>query len=165
MASENKQISQQELSELAMLARQAALAAYNPYSQFAVGAALRTKSGKIFTGCNIENASYSVTICAERVAGSQAVLQGQLDWDAMVVVSPQGVSLCGVCRQFCIEFAPNMQVWTGYLASNPGECEGSSIAKHSDLRGNQDLTGPVMIHELLPSGMTLDRTSTPERKR
>lgn len=130
-----------DLLELVSAARSAAAKAYNPYSQFAVGAALRTASGRIYTGCNIENASYSVTLCAERVAGSQAILHGESRWDSLVVLSPQRVSMCGVCRQFCHEFAPQMKVWVGYLLEDP------------------KLTGPILLSELLPAGMTLDRSS------
>ena len=64
-----------KLQELVAAAQNAALSAYNPYSKFAVGCALLSKSGRIYRGCNIENASFSVTICAERVAASQAILQ------------------------------------------------------------------------------------------
>lgn len=130
-----------DLLELVSAARSAAAKAYNPYSQFAVGAALRTAGGRIYTGCNIENASYSVTLCAERVAGSQAILHGELQWDSLVVLSPQRVSLCGVCRQFCHEFAPQMKIWIGYLLEDP------------------ILQGPVLLSDLLPAGMTLDRSS------
>lgn len=130
-----------DLLELVSAARSAAAKAYNPYSQFAVGAALRTASGRIYTGCNIENASYSVTLCAERVAGSQAILFGEMQWNSLVVLSPQRVSMCGVCRQFCHEFAPQMKIWTGYLLEDP------------------ILQGPVLLSDLLPAGMTLDRST------
>ena len=126
------------LLELVAAAQAAARSAYNPYSKFAVGCALLSKSGKIYCGCNIENASYSVTICAERVAASQAILQRDLEWDSMVVVSPERVSMCGVCRQFVHEFAPQLRVWCGYL-------------------DNCDLIGPVLLHEILPGAMTLNR--------
>ena len=125
------------LMELVLAAQNAAISAYNPYSRFAVGCAL-SKSGQVYCGCNIENASYSVTICAERVAASQAVLRRDLDWDTIVVVSPQRVTPCGVCRQFLHEFAPQLRVWNGYL-------------------DNLELIGPTLLHELLPSAMTLSR--------
>ncbi len=130
-----------KLQELVTAAQNAALSAYNPYSNFAVGCAILSKSGKIYCGCNVENASYSVTICAERVAASQAVLQRDLEWDSMVVVSPERVSMCGVCRQFVHEFAPQLRVWSGYL-------------------NNTDLIGPVLLDELLPAAMTLARKPT-----
>ena len=130
-----------KLLELVQSAQIAALSAYNPYSNFAVGCALLSKSGEIYRGCNIENASYSVTICAERVAAAQAILQRDLFWDSMVVVSPQRVTPCGVCRQFLHEFAPQLRVWCGYL-------------------NHLELIGPVLLHEMLPAAMTLTRNST-----
>ena len=130
-----------QLLELVQVAQNAALSAYNPYSNFAVGCAILSKRGKIYSGCNIENASYSVTICAERVAASQAVLHRDLEWDSIVVVSPQRVTPCGVCRQFLHEFAPQLRVWCGYL-------------------DNLELVGPVHLHDMLPAAMTLARNLT-----
>jgi len=127
-----------KLQELVAAAQNAALSAYNPYSKFAVGCALLSKSGRIYCGCNIENASFSVTICAERVAASQAILQQDVQWDSIVVVSPERVTICGVCRQFLYEFAPELRVWSGYLS-------------------NTDLIGPVLLSEMLPAAMTLAR--------
>lgn len=79
---------------------------YSPYSHFAVGAAVLTKSGKVFGGCNIENASYPVGICAERTAISKAVSEGERDIVALSVVgdTPGPCSPCGMCRQFISEF-------------------------------------------------------------
>ena len=79
---------------------------YSPYSHFAVGAAVLTKSGKVFGGCNIENASYPVGICAERTAISKAVSEGERDIVALAVVgdTPGRCSPCGMCRQFISEF-------------------------------------------------------------
>lgn len=135
-------IDENKLMELVRAAQLAAQSAYNPYSHFSVGCALLAKSGKIYCGSNIENASYSVTICAERVAASQAIFQGDRQWDAMVVVSPQRVTPCGVCRQFLSEFSPDLLVWGGYL-------------------DNFDLSGPVSMRDLLPAAMTLDRGQGP----
>ena len=86
--------------------------AYAPYSRYLVGAAVRTADGRVFTGANVENAAYSVAICAERVAGSAAVAAGSRDLEAVAVVasSPGPASPCGVCRQFLFEFNPNMTV-------------------------------------------------------
>src|SRR5690625_342509 len=80
--------------------------AYVPYSNFKVGAALRTKTGKIYTGCNIENSSYPVTCCAERVAIFSAIAQGEQDFlDMAVIADTEGpVSPCGSCRQVMSEF-------------------------------------------------------------
>ncbi len=109
-----KAMRQSELSsEWATLA-EAALAArahaYAPYSHFAVGAALRDEDGRIHTGCNIENASYGLTVCAERVAIWGAVADGTLAFKALAVASATGAMPCGACRQVMAEFAPDMPV-------------------------------------------------------
>ena len=84
--------------------------AHAPYSKFHVGAALLTASGKIFTGCNVENASYGLTICAERSAVCSAVAAGEREWVAMAVATPGGHSPCGACRQVLVEFAPELPI-------------------------------------------------------
>ena len=84
--------------------------AYVPYSSFPVGAALLTRSGKIYTGCNVENASYGLTVCAERVAIWKAVSEGETDFVALAVATNIGGSPCGACRQVMAEFAPDMPV-------------------------------------------------------
>ena len=90
--------------------------AHAPYSKFQVGAALLTASGKIFTGCNVENASYGLTICAERAAVFAAVAAGEgkagatNNWAAMAVATPGGHSPCGACRQVLVEFAPDLPI-------------------------------------------------------
>lgn len=93
---------------------QAAIAAsrhaYIPYSHYAVGAAIRTASGEVFTGCNVENAAYSAAICAERTALVKAVSEGHRDFAAIAVVTRNGGSPCGLCRQMLYEFAPEMRV-------------------------------------------------------
>ena len=93
----------QELIEVAKAYRERAYAAY---SHFKVGAAVLTKDGKVFGGCNIENASYPVGICAERTAISKAVSEGERDIVALAVVgdTPGPCSPCGMCRQFISEF-------------------------------------------------------------
>ncbi|MFA9423947.1 MAG: cytidine deaminase [Sedimentibacter sp.] len=85
---------------------------YSPYSDFKVGAAVYTKSGKIFTGCNIESASYSPTICAERVAISKSISEGYRDIEKIAIVgSDKKISFpCGVCRQFMLEFGKDIKV-------------------------------------------------------
>ncbi|MBR0303330.1 MAG: cytidine deaminase [Clostridia bacterium] len=87
-------------------ARDAASRAYAPYSGFSVGAALLTRDGKVYTGCNIENSSYSATLCAERVAISKAISAGERDLQAIAVVGGNGSRItppCGVCRQVMSE--------------------------------------------------------------
>ncbi len=97
----------EKLIQMALDAREHA---YAPYSHFQVGAALLTKNGKIYQGCNIENAGYTPTICAERTAFFKAVYEGERDFEAIAVVgSPEGpctgyASPCGVCRQVMMEF-------------------------------------------------------------
>ena len=97
-------------SELVRLARAARLQAYAPYSQYAVGAALLCASGRIYTGCNVENVSYGLTICAERTAVVKAVSEGDRDCVAIAVVTENGASPCGACRQMLSEFGPDMEV-------------------------------------------------------
>ena len=93
------------LSDAAISAREMS---YSPYSGFKVGAALLTKSGKIYKGCNIENAAFSPTICAERTAFAKAVSEGEYEFSAIAVAGwadkPGFAYPCGVCRQFMMEF-------------------------------------------------------------
>lgn len=80
--------------------------AYAPYSRYRVGAALLTRSGRIFTGCNVENAVYPLCTCAERVAIVKAVSEGETDFVALAVATANGASPCGACRQTLREFVP-----------------------------------------------------------
>ena len=96
-------------SELILLAEQARLKSYSPYSGFKVGAALLAKSGKVYLGCNIENAAYTPTNCAERTAFFKAVSEGEVAFEKIAVVGGRDepnemVSPCGVCRQVMAEF-------------------------------------------------------------
>lgn len=85
--------------------------AYVPYSGFRVGASVLTKTGEIFTGCNIESASYTPTICAERTAIFKAVSEGYRDFEAVVVVGDSGFTYpCGVCRQVIKEFGEETKI-------------------------------------------------------
>ena len=84
--------------------------AYAPYSKFLVGAAVVTEDGRIFTGTNVENASYGLTICAERVAAAAAVAAGHRKITAVAVATAGGASPCGACRQFLAEFGGSMDV-------------------------------------------------------
>jgi cytidine deaminase len=96
--------------ELVMEAREAAINAHAPYSKFRVGSALLAKSGKIFTGCNIESSSYSLTICAERTAIFKAISEGERSFLAIAVVSDgHGYTPpCGACRQVLMDLAGNI---------------------------------------------------------
>ena len=125
-------------------ARQLAQRAYCPYSNFSVGCVLVDAQGRTFEGCNVENASYSVTLCAERTAGSQAIAQGSRDWKSIYIVSPTRVSPCGTCRQFLFELAPDLQVYLGDLQAD-------------------SYIGPTSIRELLPMAMELQQTILPHR--
>ena len=86
------------------LAIEAQRRAYAPYSNYPVGAALRTRSGRILTGCNVENAAYPTSMCAERVAIYKAVSEGEKEFDVIAVVTPNGGTPCGGCRQVMAEF-------------------------------------------------------------
>jgi cytidine deaminase len=102
-------MSKDELLEAALQARSRAHA---PYSRFAVGAALLTKTGKVFSGCNVENISLGLTICAERVAVAAAVADGEKEFVAIAVVtdSVEPAVPCGACRQVLAEFSPAMKI-------------------------------------------------------
>ena len=86
--------------------------AYAPYSHFAVGAAVQAKSGAIYSGCNVENASYGLTVCAERNALFQAIAAGEREFSILAVVAdtPQPVAPCGACRQVMAEFGVDIIV-------------------------------------------------------
>ncbi|MEZ6014766.1 MAG: cytidine deaminase [Planctomycetota bacterium] len=91
--------------------------AYAPHSGFRVGAALLTEDGEIVQGCNVENASYGLTICAERVAATRAIAEGRGAFVAIAVIAdgPTPVPPCGACRQFLYEFAPDLVVISATL--------------------------------------------------
>jgi cytidine deaminase len=91
-------------------ATQAREQAYVPYSHYPVGAALLTTSGAVYTGCNIEIASFGATSCGERTAAFKAVSEGERDFAAVAVVTSNGASPCGICRQVLYEFGPEMIV-------------------------------------------------------
>jgi len=98
--------------ELIESAKQARERAFAPYSNFKVGAAVRTKSGKTFTGCNVESASYGLTVCAERVAIWKAVSEGETEFERIAVVADteELTPPCGACRQIIWEFCGDVSV-------------------------------------------------------
>ena len=120
---------------LVALAKEAMKHAYAPYSRFQVGAALLAKDGRVFTGCNVENASYGATNCAERTAIFKAVSEGYREFDAIAIVASSGEHIppCGICRQVLAEFMP----------------EGKVILD-SDEKGMVT----YLVRELLPSGFS-----------
>jgi len=105
--------------------------AYAPYSKYKVGAALQTTDGKIFQGCNVENASYGPSMCAERVAVFKAVSEGYKEFQAIAVATVNGGTPCGVCRQVLREFAPNLTVIISDLEGNSNEFTLADLLPHS----------------------------------
>jgi len=107
----------ERLEELLDSARKAREQAYTPYSCFPVGAALLTSDGEIFAGCNVENLSFGLTVCAERTALCSAVAAGKRQFSGMVVVTdtPEPATPCGACRQALYEFSPDLWIVTANL--------------------------------------------------
>ena len=132
-------ITKQEKQSLIDLANTARERAYAPYSNYAVGSALRTKTGRIYTGVNIENAAYPHTMCAERVAIFKAVSEGEKEFEAISVVTDNGGSPCGGCRQVLAEFGLD------------------TIVLMADGSGN--LVNETTVKELLPEAFTPDKLS------
>ncbi len=127
-------------ADLVKAAEEAMKNSYSPYSKIRVGAALLTKDGRVFTGCNVENASYGLSMCAERVAVFKAVSEGFRDFQAIAVASDSvNPSPCGACRQVLSEFSPDMDV-----------IYGGKVHK---------------LRELLPDGFRLGRWKWPLRSR
>src|SRR5438874_3586889 len=109
-----------QFKDLIGSALKARLQAYAPYSKFAVGAAVRCKSGAVFAGSNIENISYGLTICAERVAIGSAVATGEREFVAIAVVADtiEPIAPCGACRQFLAEFSPDLVIVSATVAGD-----------------------------------------------
>jgi cytidine deaminase len=103
-------------NDLREAATQARLRAYAPYSGFLVGAALRLESGLVVSGCNVENISFGLTMCAERVCVGKAIDQGEKTFQALAIVADTETPIvpCGACRQVLAEFAPSLVItsWT-----------------------------------------------------
>jgi len=101
-----------EIDDLLRVAHAAALLAYSPYSKVRVGAALLSVEGEVFTGCNVENASFGLTLCAERVALTKAISSGVNTFRVMAIATSLKAPLmpCGACRQVMYEFAPELLV-------------------------------------------------------
>lgn len=126
-----------KLLEQAKTAREQA---YVPYSGFKVGAALLTKSGKIYFGCNIENASYGLANCAERTAIFKAISEGEREIEAIAVVADSRVPVppCGACRQVISEFNPRMLVILGNLKGDVAEYTIDQLLPGAFTRGDME---------------------------
>lgn len=118
--------------------------AYAPYSHYRVGAALLGKSGKIYTGVNVENAAYPTTMCAERVALFKAVSEGEREFDTLALVTDNGGSPCGACRQALAEFGLELRLL---------------IAD-----GSETLLYEMPLAALLPEAFTPKKLSAPHEK-
>ncbi|WKZ36972.1 MAG: cytidine deaminase [Anaerolineales bacterium] len=130
----------EEKQSLIDLAGEARRRAYAPYSKYPVGAALRTKSGRLYTGVNIENAAYPQTMCAERVAIFKAVSEGETEFEVIAVVTNNGGSPCGGCRQVMAEFGLD------------------TIVLFADGRGK--LTKQTTVRDLLPEAFVPEHLVT-----
>ncbi|MBP7960436.1 MAG: cytidine deaminase [Caldilineaceae bacterium] len=112
-------------SDLIKQAQLARTRAYAPYSHYQVGAAVLAADGSVWLGCNVENAAYPACICAERVALTGAVAQGQRTFTAIAVATPDGGSPCGICRQVMAELGPQMTV---YISDELGVFRTTTVA-------------------------------------
>ena len=123
-----------EYSRLVEAAHAAREAAYAPYSKFAVGAALLAESGEVYTGCNVENLSFGLTLCAERSAVASAVSHGIRDFVAIAIVtdSEQPAVPCGACRQVLAEFNPNLKVVSATVSGQVQEFDLAKLLPLSD---------------------------------
>src|SRR5215216_2892308 len=130
-------LTQQEKQSLVDLANTVRQRAYVPYSRYPVGSSLRTKTGRIYTGVNVENAAYPQTMCAERVAMFKAVSEGEKEFEVITVVTDNGGSPCGGCRQVMAEFGLD------------------TIVLMAD--GSGRIVKEATVKELLPEAFTPDR--------
>ena len=124
-------------NELIKTATAARLQSVAPFSKFLVGAALRTKDGKVFTGCNVESASYGLTVCAERVAIWKALSEGEHDFTDLAIVADtdQLTPPCGTCRQIIWEFAKHAKIVLANLQGQREEVDiGHLLPKAFDAR-------------------------------
>jgi cytidine deaminase len=110
-------------NDLREAAAQARLRAYAPYSKFLVGAALRLESGLVVSGCNVENISFGLTMCAERVCVGRAIEQGERTFQALAIVADTDIPIvpCGACRQVLAEFSPALVITSWTLAGQSKE--------------------------------------------
>ena len=118
-------ISDEQCNRLVIAALAARDCSYAPYSSYRVGSAVLMEDGTIVTGCNVENASYGATICAERVALTRAVAEGKRNFVAIAVATADGGSPCGICRQVMVELGPGMDV---LISDSTGTFRRTSVA-------------------------------------
>lgn len=130
------------LTLLAGKAIEASRKAYVPYSEYPVGAVLEAPDGRMFTGCNVENAATPAGICAERTALVKAVSEGVREFDTIVIATRNGGSPCGICRQMLYEFAPDLRVVCVDFQSN--------------------ITLDASLRELLPHGFGPESLQPPQ---
>lgn len=135
-------LTDEERQDLIDLANEARRRAYAPYSNYPVGAALRTRSGRVFTGVNVENAAYPTGTCAERTAVFKAVSEGEREFEVIAVVTDNGGYPCGACRQVLAEFGLDTVVLIGN-----GECQ---------------LVKETTVRDLLPGAFTPKHLERPE---
>lgn len=123
-----------EYSSLVEVAREARTKAYAPYSEFAVGAALQTKSGDVYAGCNVENLSFGLTLCAERGAIAAAVSKGARDFVAIAIMadSKEPPLPCGACRQVLAEFNPKLTVISATVSGEVQKFDLANLLPHPD---------------------------------
>jgi cytidine deaminase len=129
--------SHRRLIDAALAARSRA---YAPYSKFAVGAALLTATGEIITGTNVENASYGLSICAERAAVFAAVAAGHQDFAAVAIATSGGAAPCGACRQVLAEFAKDLPI---LLIDADNRQTATEVTLATLLPGRFELRGPL----------------------
>lgn len=128
--------------ELLSMAREARNNAYTPYSKYNVGAALLGKDGKVYTGCNVENASFGLTNCAERTAVFKAVSEGQRAFEAIAIAADQTAPWpCGACRQVLNEFAPNLKVLITWGENQVADTTLDALLPHSFIGFEEDQHG------------------------
>ena len=125
-----KNIKNQPYGKLILEALRVRQHAYTPYSKYKVGASILTKDGKIFSGCNVENSAYGVTLCAERTALVKAVSEGHQQFTAIVVATENRATPCGCCRQVLAEFNPNIAIIAVDLKKNSIEYSLSQLLPH-----------------------------------
>ncbi len=133
-------LTDEEKKSLIAVAKAARRNAYAPYSNYPVGAALKTKSGRVFTGVNVENAAYPQTMCAERTAVFKAVSEGEREYQAIAIVADNGGFPCGGCRQVLAEFGLDIVVLI------------------ADGEGN--LVQEMTVNKLLPGAFTLQKLTS-----